>query len=127
MIHNIQLTREEKGTKLTYQGWGLEGPRPSLPYAGRGEKDDSNVAPFSYEYAGCIHPPFVKCYAIQVFSVASNFIGKLMPKEKNQIMMRKVCAAVIQSLLSHRPNHHTFLTFSWRDKIFLNVINVVQH
>ena len=38
------------------------------------------------KYHSCIHPPFVECYAIQVFSIAS----KLIPKELNQITMRKV-------------------------------------
>ena len=28
-----------------------------------------------------VHPPFVECYAIQAFSIASDFDPKLMPKE----------------------------------------------
>ena len=60
----------------------------------------------SYDQARCIHPSFVECYAIQVFSITSDFDPKLMPKIQNQIMMRKVFI-VIQSLLSRRPNHHS--------------------
>ena len=70
MNHNIQLTREENGSKLTR----------------------------------CIHPPFVECYAVQAFSIVSDFDLKLIPK-KNQITMRKVCA-VIQSVFSC-PNLHS--------------------
>ena len=40
--------------------------------AGRGEKDDSKIAP-SHDQARCIHPPFAECYAIQAFSIASDF------------------------------------------------------
>ena len=47
-----------------------------------------------------------ECYAIQAFSIASDFDPQLMPKIQNQITMRKVCI-VIQSLVSRRPNHHS--------------------
>ena len=48
MTHNILLTRFQGGKKLlpTYSGWGLEGPIPETSWAGRGGKNDSNVAPF---------------------------------------------------------------------------------
>ena len=36
--------------------------------------------PLSYDQARCIHPPFVECFAIQSFSIASDFDPKLMPK-----------------------------------------------
>ena len=62
--------------------------------------------PLSYDQAPCIHPPFTECYAIQAFSIASDFDSQLMPKIQNQITMRKVCI-VIQSLVSRRPNHHS--------------------
>ena len=39
-----------------------------MPWAWRGGKDDSNVAPLSYDQARYIHPPFAECYAIQAFS-----------------------------------------------------------
>ena len=45
----------------------------------------------SHDQACCLHPPFVECYAVQVFSIASNLDPKLMPKEQYQITMRKVC------------------------------------
>ena len=45
--------------------------------------------PLSYDQARCIHPPFVECYAIQAFFIASDFDPKLMPKIQNQITMRK--------------------------------------
>ena len=48
---------------------------------------------------------FVECYAYQAFSIAANFNPKLMPKEQNQITMRKVCI-VIQS----RRKARTWLT-----------------
>ena len=42
----IELTREVREAKFTDWGWGLEGLGPSSLCAGRGGKDDSNVAPF---------------------------------------------------------------------------------
>ena len=62
--------------------------------------------PLSYDQVRCIHPHFVECYAIQAFSIASDFDPQLMPKIQNQITMRKVCI-VIQSLVSRRPNHNS--------------------
>ena len=46
--------------------------------------------PLSYDQVHCLHPPSVKCYSVQAFSVASDFDSKLMHEEQNQIMMRKV-------------------------------------
>ena len=101
MINIVQLKKNENST---YQGWGPEGPEPLLPYAGRGRKDDSNVAPFLYDQARCIHLHFVKCYVIQAFSIASDFDSKLMPKEQNQLTMRKVCAIILLYFdLRHSP------------------------
>ena len=91
----------------------------------------------SYDYANCMHPIFVGCYVVQAFSIAFDLDPKLMPEEKNQIMMRKVCA-IIQSLLPHHPSHHsgygsdhekyyTFLTLPWRQNIVYEVTNVEQH
>ena len=108
-----------------------------MPWAGRGGKDDSNISPFSHDQARCIHPPFAECYAIQAFSIASDFDPKLMPKIQNQITMRKVCI-VIQSLVSRRPNHHssycqdrekhyTLLTLKRRENVVYDVTNVEQH
>ena len=69
--------------------------------------------PLSYNQARCIHPPFVKCYAIQAFSITSDFDPQLMPKIQNQITMRKVCI-VIQPLVSRCTNH--YLGYSWDRK-----------
>ena len=41
--------------------------------------------PLSYDQARCSHPPFAECYAIQAFSIASDFDPQLMPKIQNQI------------------------------------------
>ena len=41
-----------------------------------------------------MHTPFVECYAAQVFSIASDLDPKQIPKEKNQIPIRKVCAVI---------------------------------
>ena len=93
--------------------------------------------PLSHDQARCIHPPFAECYAIQAFSIASDFDPQLMPKIQNQITMRKVCI-VIQSLVSRRPNHHssysqdrekhhTLLTLKWRKNVVYDVTNVEQH
>ena len=41
-----QLGKKGDDETITYPGWGPERPWLSLPFAGRGEKDDSNVAPF---------------------------------------------------------------------------------
>ena len=50
--------------------------------------------PLSYDQARCSHPPFAECYAIQAFSIASDFDPQLMPKIQNQITMRKVCIVI---------------------------------
>ena len=93
--------------------------------------------PLSHDQARCMHPPFAECYAIQAFSIASDFDPQLMPKIQNQITMRKVCI-VIQSLVSCRPNHHssysqdrekhhTLLTLIRRKNVVHDVTNVEQH
>ena len=50
MTPPTQLTRGSGGIKNaedpTYPGWCPEGPRPSSSCAGRGGKDDFNIAPF---------------------------------------------------------------------------------
>ena len=87
---------------------------------------------------GSLHAPtFAECYAIQAFSIASDFDPQLMPKIQNQITMRKVCI-FIQSLVSRRPNHHssyskdrkkhhTLLTLIRRKNVVHDVTNVEQH
>ena len=93
--------------------------------------------PLSYDQARCIHPPFVECYAVQAFSIASNLDPKLMPKEQDQIPMINVCT-LIQSFVSRHPNnhsvynqdrekHHTLLTLIRRYNIVYDVTNVEQH
>ena len=62
----------------------------------------------SYDQARCMHPPSIKYYVIQAFSITSDFDPKLMLKEQNQITMRKVCI-VMQNFLLCRPNHHYHL------------------
>ena len=84
-----------------------------------------------------MHPPFVECHAVQAFSVASNFDPKLMPREQNQIMLRKVCTVIksrLSRLLNHhsshsydRKKHHTLLISIRRINIVHNVTNVEQH
>ncbi len=37
--------------------------------------------PPSHDQARCMHPPFAECYAIQAFSIASDFDSQLMPKD----------------------------------------------
>ena len=72
-----------------------------------------------------------------VFFITSNLDPKLMPKEQDQIMMRKVCA-LIQSFVSCLPNYHsshsedrekyhTLLTLIRRVNIVHDVTNVEQH
>ena len=81
--------------------------------------------------------PFIECYAIQAFSIAFNLDSKLMPKEQNQITMRKVCT-VIQSFLLRLPNHHskhnynrekhhTLLTSIRKFNTIHDATNVEQH
>ena len=86
--------------------------------------------PLSYDQACCMPPPFVKCYAIQVFFVTSDFDPQLMLTEKNQVANWKVCT-VIQSFLFHLPNHdsgqlrlqkcHPFLTCPWKINIVYDI------
>ena len=68
--------------------------------------------PLSYDQARCIHPPFAECYAIQAFSIASDFDPKQMPKVQNQITMRKVCI-VIQSLVSLSSTRQSAPQVKW--------------
>ena len=93
--------------------------------------------PLSCDQARCIHQPFVECYTVQAFSIVSNLDPKLVPKEQDQIPMRKVCT-LIKSLVSRLPNHHTgysqdrakhhtLLTLMRRVNIVHDVTNVEQH
>ena len=71
MIHLMQLTGGKGRQAIPLTGfWGPKEPTPSSLRTRRGGKDDSNVAPFLYDQARCIHPPFVECYAVQTFSIA---------------------------------------------------------
>ena len=45
--------------------------------------------PLSYNQSRCMHPPFVECYAVQAFSIASNYDPKLMPKEQDKLRWEK--------------------------------------
>ena len=98
MTHNILLTMFQGGKINAYLP-GMEFRRTcTVDAMGRKRREGwLQHCPLSYNQARCIHPPFVECYAIQAFSIASDFDPKLMPKIQNQITMRKVC---IQSLLS---------------------------
>ena len=51
--------------------------------------------PFAYDQACCMHPPFAECYAFQASSIASNLDPKLMPKEQDQITIRKVFTLIL--------------------------------
>ena len=107
MTHNILLTRLQGGKTILLTRDGV----PKDPYRRRnGPAEEGRMTttlPLSYDQARCSHPPFAECYAIQAFSIASDFDPQLMPKIQNQITMRKVCI-VIQSLVPRRPNHHSF-------------------
>ena len=96
MTNIVQLTRGQKGWKkiTDYREWGPEGPGPSSPCAGRGRKDDPNVAPFRTTRLAVMRSKRFLSHLI------------LMSKEQNQITMRKV-SVVIQSLFSRRLNHHS--------------------
>ena len=107
LTHNILLTRLQGGKKQFYlPGMGSLRTR-TIDAMGRQRREGwLQRCPLSYDQARCSHPPFAECYAIQAFSIASDFDPPLMPKIQNQITMRKVCI-VIQSLVSRRPNHHS--------------------
>ena len=124
MTHNILLTRFQGGKKqcLLTRGWIPEETVPYTPWAGRGGKDDSNIAHFLTTRLAAFTPPSAECYAIQAFSIASDFDPKLMPKIQNQITMRKVCI-VIQSLLSRRLSY----TLKRRKNVVYEITNVEQH
>ena len=130
MTHNTLLTRDSRENKVYLLGMGSR--RTLTADAMRKKKRERWLqhCPLSYDQACCIHPPFVECYAMQAFP-------KLMPKEKYQITMRKVCI-VIQSLLSRRPHHHSgysldqekhhmLLTLKRRQSVVYDVTNVEQH
>ena len=102
--HIIQLTREEKGRKLDLPG--MVSRRTQTAVAMRRKRREGWLQrwPLSYDQARCIDPRFAECYAVQVFSIISDFDPKLMSTEKNPITMRKVCS-VIQFLLLRLPDH----------------------
>ena len=106
MTGNILLTRFQ-GEKQSYLP-GMGSLRThSVDAMGRQSREGLlQHCPLSYDQTRCIHPPFAECYAIQAFSIASDFDPQQMPKIQNQITMRKVCI-VIQSLVSRHPNHHS--------------------
>ena len=106
MTHNILLTRLQGGEKLFLL---TRGGVPKDSYRRRhGQAEEGRMTPTLPHFVrpGSLNSPTVECYAIQAFSIASDFDSKLMPKLENQIAMRKVCS-FIQSLLSHCPNHHS--------------------
>ena len=102
MTHNIQLTREKKRQAILLTGGGVTKDPVRSRHAQEEEGKMTPTLPLSYNQTSCMHPPPVECYAIQAFSIASNFDHK----EQNQMMMRKVCT-VIKFLLSRRLNPHS--------------------
>ena len=96
MTHNILLTRLQGKKQFYLPGMGSLRTR-TVDAMGRQRREGwLQHCPLSYDQARCSHPPFAECYAIQAFSIASDFDPQLMPKIQNQITMRKVCI-VIQS------------------------------
>ena len=134
MTHNILLTRLQ-GEKSYLPRVGSLRTR-TVDAMGRQRREGLlQHCPLFYDQARCIHPPFAECYAIQAFSIASDFDPQLMPKIQNQITMRKVCI-VIQSLVSskspfglqlgsretpHASHHET------EENVVYDVTNVEQH
>ena len=138
MTDNILLTRLQGKKGFAYlPGVGSRRTRTVDAMSRQRREGWLQHCPLSYDQARCIHPPSAECYAIQAFSIASDFDPKRMPKVQNQITMRKVCI-VIQSLLSRSPNHHssysqdrekhhTLLTLKRRQNVVHDVTNVEQH
>ena len=88
MAHNILLTRLQGGKKTSYlPGVGTRKTRIVDSMGRQRRKGCVQHCPLFYDHARSIHPPFVECYAIQTFSIASDFDPKLMPKIQNQITM----------------------------------------
>ena len=52
-------------------------------------KEWPQYCPFSYDYACCFRPSFIKYYVTQASSITSNLEPMLMLKETDQIVMRK--------------------------------------
>ena len=65
--------------------------------------------PLSYDQARCIHPPFVECYAIQKFSIASDFDPKLMPKIQNHHDEKSLHRHTIPSFTSSKSPFELWL------------------
>ena len=142
MTHNILLTRylgtkREKGKQFYLPGVGSLRTRTVDSMSRQRREGWLQHYPLSHDQARCIHPPFAEFYAIQAFSIASDFDPQQMPKKQNQITMRKVCI-VIKSLVSRRPHHHssnsqdrekhhTLLTLKRRKNVVHDVTNVEQH
>ena len=90
MTHKILLTRFQE-ILLTRDGV------PKNPYRGRhGPAEEGRITPTwpPFLRPGSLHSPtFTECYAIQAFSIASDFDSKLIPKIQNQITMRKFASS----------------------------------
>ena len=106
MTHSTLLTRYSRENKVYLLGMVSRRTRTADSMRRKGSEGWFKHCALSHDQARCIHPPFVECFTIQAFSIASDFDPKLMPKKQSQITMRKVWI-VIQSLLSRRPNHHS--------------------
>ena len=121
----------------TYPGLGPEEPGPSLPYAGRGGKDDFNIAPFrTTMLAAYTH---LLSNVIRSKRFLSHLILTLSCCLKYKIRSRwEKLAPVIQSIVSRHPNHHssygqecekhhTLLILIQRYNDVYNVTNDEQH
>ena len=84
MTHNILLTRFQREKVLLTKEGSLR--TRTVDAMGRQRREGwLQHCPLSYDQARCIHPPFVECYAMQAFSIASDFDPQLMPKIQNQM------------------------------------------
>ena len=77
MTDNTQLTRFQEGKNNAYlPGMGSRRTCTVDAMVRKRREGWLQHCPLSYDQARCIHPPSAECYAIQAFSIASDFDPK---------------------------------------------------
>ena len=95
MTDNILLTRLQGEKNNAYLPGVGSRRTPTVDAMGRQRREGwLEHCPFSYDQARCIHPTSAEYYAIQAFSIASDFDPKQMPKiKKNRSWWEKFASS----------------------------------
>ena len=126
----------DKNNLLTGDGFSKDRDRSH-----HAQKEERRMTPTLSPFGrpGSLHsPPSAECYVAQTFTNPCNFDPKLMPKEQNQITMRKsppsynpfFSVVQITILATARIARNTTRFSSWfrgKKKIVYDVTNIEQH